>query len=503
MFPFSLVFPERWQIAGQAYLLFFVKIKCKNLEDKNLIAFNFLARKWLQIIAQNDEWCCTRFVEFYGSPNYNHRMFRTDGQRPIVGSKGLLYGLAAGFGLCVLIGSWVLSDLVGRHPSSKDVYLLAFLVLLMGLSGMGLILLHRIYRETRDRLDYVKLLSYDILQSLPIGVITTDLEGIVTNINERARELTGLEGDGVRKPLGEVFGHLAPVREPFDLLLRTGRECGGIEVSVRCGGQERTLRLEGRFLRAASGERIGTVLQIQDVTHLKFIDQEMQRTEKLAGLGTLAAGIAHEIKNPLAALHINAQLLEESIGGPAAGSKAGKYLGVIRSEIRRLQGIVDKYVSFARPRALEKAPAALETILEGILDLVGPECRKRRIEIVREGFSPDPCRYLLDEGQFQQAVLNIVINAIQAMEKGGTLTCRLGRRGDFAVVEVVDTGPGIPPEVREKIFNLFYTTRPGGTGLGLYLSQRIVSEHGGYIDVKTGSGGTTFTIAVPAAEASV
>jgi signal transduction histidine kinase len=109
-----------------------------------------------------------------------------------------------------------------------------------------------------------------------------------------------------------------------------------------------------------------------------------------------------------------------------------------------------------------------------------------------------PGRYLLDEGQIQQAMLNIVINAVQAMEKGGTLTCRLGRAGSYATVEIGDSGPGIPKEARDRIFDLFYTTRQGGTGLGLYLTQRIVSDHKGYIKVDTGPTGTKFTIGLPA-----
>jgi two-component system sensor histidine kinase HydH len=129
---------------------------------------------------------------------------------------------------------------------------------------------------------------------------------------------------------------------------------------------------------------------------------------------------------------------------------------------------------------------------------VEPDCRKRKITIAREGFSNSPAHYLLDEGMIQQAVLNIVINAIQAMEGGGTLTCRLGREGSYATIEIKDTGPGIPPKVRERMFDLFFTTRPDGTGMGLYVSQRVVAEHRGYIDVRTGPGGTTFILGIPA-----
>jgi len=223
----------------------------------------------------------------------------------------------------------------------------------------------------------------------------------------------------------------------------------------------------------------------------------MRRTEKLAGLGTLAAGIAHEIKNPLAALSIHEQLLEESLPSPAP-QKARKYLEVIHSEIHRLRGIVDKYVSFARPNTVERSPVALESVLDAVLALVEPECRKQKIGVFREGFLDPPSKYLIDEGQIQQALLNIVINAIQAMEKGGSLKCKLGRAGNFATICVEDTGLGIHPDIRDRIFDPFYTTRQGGTGLGLYLTQRIVSEHKGYINVESNGSGTAFTIGLPA-----
>ena len=370
-------------------------------------------------------------------------------------------------------------------------------MVVLGLTGSALFLVYRAYSETRDRLSYVKLYAYDILQSISIGMITNDLGGRITNVNQRARELTGIGEDGVQKPFQEVLRHVPALVQHFDRLIRQGDEFSGIDADVSVGDKHPTLRLDGRFLHSDTGERIGVILQIQDVTHLKFLDLEMRRTEKLAGLGTLAAGIAHEIKNPLAALSIHEQLLEEALQTPVQ-AKATKYLAVIRSEIHRLQGIVDKYVSFTRPYAMERGPVALETILEAVLELVEPECRKQKIAITREGFSAVPCPYLLDEGQIQQALLNIVINAIQAMEKGGSLKCRLGRAGSFATIDVEDSGPGIRPDVRDRIFDPFYTTRQGGTGLGLYLTQRIVSEHKGYIKVDSSPSGTRFTIGLPA-----
>ncbi len=405
-----------------------------------------------------------------------------------------LPGVFAGVSILALVMLWNLSR---AHSEGHIAPLLGAIVVVLGLTGSALFLVYRAYSETRDRLTYVKLYAYDILQSISIGVVTSDLGGLITNVNLRARELAGIGEDGLQRSFREVLSHVPALVEHFDRLVRLGDEFSGIDVEVPVGDKKPTLRLEGRFLHNDTGERIGVILQVQDVSHLKFLDLEMRRTEKLVGLGTLAAGIAHEIKNPLAALSIHEQLLEEALQVPAQ-AKATKYLAIIRSEIHRLQGIVDKYVSFTRPPAMERAPVALETILEAVLALIEPECRKQKIVISREGFSESRSPYLLDEGQIQQALLNIVINAIQAMDKGGALKCRLGRSGAFATIAIQDSGQGIPTDVRNRIFDPFYTTRQGGTGLGLYLTQRIVAEHKGYISVESNPSGTTFTIGLPA-----
>jgi signal transduction histidine kinase len=424
-------------------------------------------------------------------------MFRSDRKPRFFEQRWIQWGIPAlfcGISIPAVVMMW---QLWRTRPEGIIALLLGAIIVALGLTGSSLFLVYRAYSETRDRLTYVKLYAYDILQSISIGVVTSDLGGLITNVNQRARELAGIAEDGVRKPFRDVLGHVPALAEQFDQLIRLGAVFSGVDVEIPGRDRTLTLRLDGRFLLSHTDQKIGAILQIQDVTYLKFLDLEMRRTEKLAGLGTLAAGIAHEIKNPLAALSIHEQLLGESVEAPAS-SKARKYLDVIHSEIHRLQGIVDKYVSFARPHTVERAPVSLEIVAEAVLALVEPECRKQKISVSREGFSATPNKYLLDEGQIQQALLNIVINAIQAMERGGSLRCRLGRAGAFATICIEDTGPGILPDVRDRIFDPFYTTRQGGTGLGLYLTQRIVSEHKGYINVESSTAGTAFTIGLPA-----
>ncbi len=421
-------------------------------------------------------------------------MFQTAEASPrFLESRAVRFGLAASFFAATSVGFALLTRLARIRPD-RELFLLGSVFSVLVVTGSALLWVYRAYTDTRERLVYVKLYAHDILQCLSIGVVTSDLDGRVTNLNERARELADVGGDAAQRPYREVLAHVPPLVAAIDRLLSEGVEFSALDVERPVGANTLSLRLDGRFLLNDRGERIGAILQIHDVSALKLLDQEIRRTEKLAGLGTLAAGIAHEIKNPLAALSIHAQLLEEGAGA----AKSGKYLKVIQSEVRRLQSIVDKYVAFARPRPLEHSDVSLESVLDSILALVEPECRKRKIAVRKEGALADPARYRLDEGQVQQALLNIAINAIQAMETGGTLTCRLGRADRFATVEIADTGPGIPPEVRGRLFDLFFTTRQGGTGLGLYIAQRVVAEHKGYIDVRTGPGGSTFIVGLPA-----
>ena len=440
--------------------------------------------------------CSPRIADRFPD-GYIAAVFRSDRKPRFFEQRWIQWGVPTVFAAISIPAMIMMWRLWRTRPEGGIALLLAAILIVLGLTGSALFLVYRAYSETRDRLTYVKLYAYDILESISIGVVTCDLGGLITNVNQRARELVGIAEDGVRKPYRDVLSHAPALVGHFDRLIRLETEFSGVDVELPGSDRLRTLRLDGRFLLSNADERIGVILQIQDVTYLKFMDLEMRRTEKLAGLGTLAAGIAHEIKNPLAALSIHEQLLEESLPSPAP-QKARKYLEVIHSEIHRLRGIVDKYVSFARPNTVERSPVALESVLDAVLALVEPECRKQKIGVFREGFLDPPSKYLIDEGQIQQALLNIVINAIQAMEKGGSLKCKLGRAGNFATICVEDTGLGIHPDIRDRIFDPFYTTRQGGTGLGLYLTQRIVSEHKGYINVESNGSGTAFTIGLPA-----
>jgi signal transduction histidine kinase len=236
--------------------------------------------------------------------------------------------------------------------------------------------------------------------------------------------------------------------------------------------------------------------RIQKTTaDLRKTEAQLIRSEKLAGLGQLAAGIAHEIRNPLTSINILIHSLRERL---PSGNSQQEDLKVIGEEIHRINEIVDQFLRFAKPASpmLDKTEAL--SIFEEILQLLRPQIEKQRIVVEKE-FHALPM-ILADREQMKQAILNLLLNAIQAMPEGGqlTLTGRNSEDGQWIHLSVQDSGVGISPEDIDKLFDPFFSTKEGGIGLGLSITHRIIDQHQGKIEVKSISGeGTLFTISLP------
>lgn len=229
--------------------------------------------------------------------------------------------------------------------------------------------------------------------------------------------------------------------------------------------------------------------------------------DKAAFLVRLAAGLAHEIKNPLSTMAINLALLEEEWGGgrrPQGAPEPGarelrclKRVQTLQREVRRLETIVEDFLRFARGGQINRAPADLCALVREVLEFVEPEDRAQGIRHHADLPAGLPL-VMLDTGAFRQAVLNLVVNARQAMPDGGELIVRVERQGNFVELTVTDTGVGMTPEDLERCFELYYSTKKGGTGLGLSTTRRIVEEHDGTITVVSEKGrGTSFSIVLP------
>jgi signal transduction histidine kinase len=216
-------------------------------------------------------------------------------------------------------------------------------------------------------------------------------------------------------------------------------------------------------------------------------------------IARLAGGLAHEIKNPLSTIRLNMDLLAEDLGeveSPAA-RRSLKRVDVVRRECQRLQSLLDDFLNFAKARRLQLLPTDLNHQIEDVLEFFVPEAKDAGVEIVRY-LDPELPRVLLDREAFRQALLNLIINAKQAMPGGGQLVVRTAAERDVVVVYLIDTGVGMDDRTATRMFEPFYTTKPGGSGLGLPTTQKIVEAHGGRIGVQSEVGrGTQITIELP------
>jgi signal transduction histidine kinase len=229
-----------------------------------------------------------------------------------------------------------------------------------------------------------------------------------------------------------------------------------------------------------------------------LLERRTRHAERLAELGSLTGGLAHEIKNPLSTVQLNLQLLQEDLD-PHHPSypRLTNRLNTVHREAGRLREILDDFLRYAGRIELDRRPIDLNRMLEELVDFFTPQAQVHKVQI-RLRKHPSPVVAQVDERMLKQAVLNLMLNAVQAMAGGGELILSVAPRGRDAVIDVIDTGPGISPDALGQIFQAYYTTKKGGTGIGLAMAKRIADEHGGSIAVRSEVGkGSDFSIVLP------
>jgi PAS domain S-box-containing protein len=247
-----------------------------------------------------------------------------------------------------------------------------------------------------------------------------------------------------------------------------------------------------------AGERMGALVTLRDLDSLESINTQLQVSERLAALGRITAGVAHEVKNPLNSMRLWLENLKESLPAETDGASL-QAVQVLDKEIDRLDAVVKRFLDFTRPMDIRLEATQLSELLREVLEIAKPQLLKANIQLAQL-LPIDVPHVYVDRALLKQAVLNLVLNAAEAMPNGGQLRLVLSRRGEMVEITVGDTGKGILPENRQKIFQLFFTTRPGGSGIGLASAFRIVQLHNGSIDFTSEVGrGTTFRIELPLA----
>ena len=243
--------------------------------------------------------------------------------------------------------------------------------------------------------------------------------------------------------------------------------------------------------------QLGTLITLRDIESRRRLQSQIDVSTRLTAIGRLTGGVAHEIKNPLNAIALHLEILKAKLAGADA---VGPELDVIEREIGRLDRVVKTFLDFTRPVELKLRAVDLAELVREVIALVTPEANKVGVRIEFETDSA-PVPVEADHDLLKQAVLNVVMNGIEAMPDGGALRLELRRGDDEHELSIADQGPGIPEDLRDKIFNLYFTTKPGGTGIGLAMTFRVVHLHNGTIDFSSELGkGTTFRIRVPAAD---
>jgi PAS domain S-box-containing protein len=343
-----------------------------------------------------------------------------------------------------------------------------------------------------------------VIDSLPVGLYVVDRSYRIQAWN-RKRE-TGTQGlrrdDVVGRPVFEVLTRQPPdqLKAEFDRVFQTG-EIQQSEQEVTLAGERRWFRLSKIPMRL-EGDAITHVITVgEDVTAWHGMQKQIMHGEKLAAIGQLAAGIMHEINNPLATISACVAAIQ---GAP--GSSPDEYLEIIDREVARCSRITDGLLDFSRPKTTsKKGPVGLNDLVEESLSLLRHHRRFKGLDVVRD-LDPDSPRTIGDGEQLLQVVMALMLNAVDAMEQsGGRLTVRSARTplpGEGVVLEVTDTGAGMAGAELSKIFEPFYTTKPAGrgTGLGLSICYGIVTGHGGRIEVDSVPGrGSTFRVLLPAA----
>jgi signal transduction histidine kinase len=295
----------------------------------------------------------------------------------------------------------------------------------------------------------------------------------------------------------------ATVDEVFDrrtalgrIVLRAFQRHEGVaqqEVELEHGGR---VQVSLDFI-AEGGEQIGALLTMRDAESVRKIENEIELSRRLAAIGRLTSGVAHEVKNPINAIVVHMEILRAKLSD--ADPDAQRHIEVIGSEIRRLDRVVQTLVDFTRPVELKIGDTDLRRLVDDVAMLAGPEAEQRNVTITRE-VPIEPLPVKVDADLVKQALLNVVLNGVQAMTDGGTLTIAAMRFDESAEIIVRDQGGGIPPAIRDKIFNLYFTTKQKGSGIGLAMTYRVMQLHNGSIEFDTTEGqGTTFHLRFPLA----
>ena len=372
----------------------------------------------------------------------------------------------------------------------RNTLVLSFVLLLSGLAGfLSLFWMHN-YRLARRSLRDTSAFADEVVSSLPVGLIATDRDGNIAFFNAAAQRISGIASQAAmgRKPEEILPAQLCGLKDRLD----RGTIIREEEMLCPFGNGQVPLSVSAARIVNIDNEVVGRIIILRDLAEVYRLQAEIRRQEKLAALGGLAAGVAHEIRNPLSSIKGLATYFGEKF---APDSEDRKLSRVMIQEVDRLNRVISELLEFARPTDLKRRPYDINGLLEHCLQLVQQEAAEKAIS-VEIRLSGTLCQVFVDPDRLSQCILNLYLNAIEAMAAGGRLTVvSEPMDGSRIRVQISDNGSGIKAEDLEQIFNPYFTTKSKGTGLGLAIVHKIIEAHDGHIQVASAPGeGTRFTL---------
>lgn len=376
-----------------------------------------------------------------------------------------------------------------------QIIIMSVILLIVGLGGWLSLLIAQGYRTSVETLDQMKAFTGLLISRIPAAIVATDQENRIRVWNPPMEQLTG---KAARQVVGQSAGAVLPGK--LADLVEKSAEHEIIDHELQLTDSDNMLRI---FLASAlpvtdqQSEFKGSVIVLHDHTVLKNLEKKVRRHERLAALGKMAAGVAHEVRNPLSSIKGFATLL----GGKfSAGSEEAHAARLLIHEVDRMNRSITELLNYAKPLPLHRVNTDLEGLLRNTIKLIEGDAGQAQVD-VRLEIGENLPRVFLDRDRISQVLLNLYLNSLQAMENGGQLKVSIDseKEGKEIRIQIADTGIGIDQQHQETIFDPYFTTKADGTGLGLALAAKIIEEHGGTITFDSAPGeGTTVTIRLPA-----
>lgn len=392
-------------------------------------------------------------------------------------------------------------SLTGYNQVSKSyqsqMILFSLILFFLGLLLVGMVMVNQSYFVLDKSYKEIRTLTGNILEGMNSAVVAVDRDRKIITFNRVAEEIFSLKREEV---INKSYSLVFPRDECLiNEALNSRKSIREMEKKFKLSsGVEKNLVFGASILSDEKGELQGAVAVIHDITELKKYEEEAKRAERLSTLGNLAAGVAHEIRNPLNAISIAAQRLKNEFVPENDKQEYQNFTQTILKEIKRLDQTINQFLSLAKAQKLNLVSTDIGSFVSEVVSLMEIEAKEKGIIIEKE--IEDNFQIRMDREEMKKALVNIILNGIQAMSSGGkmNISANLDNSGREYIIKVKDTGPGISEENLSKIFQPYFTTKEKGTGLGLAIAYRIINDHKGKIEVESEAGkGTTFTVRLP------